>query len=54
MEEEKEKNKEIELSEKDLDAIYFYLEMNFEGMTEEEKEFWTKILEKIDKNFYDD
>ena len=49
MEEEK-----IEITEKELDAIYFYVEMNFEGMTEEEKEFWTKILEKIDKNFYDD
>lgn len=49
MEEEK-----IEITEKHLDAIYMYIEMNFEEMTEEEKNIWLTILQKIDPNFYAD
>lgn len=51
MEEEK---KEVEIKESDLDALYFYVEMNFDSMDEEEKTFWLEILQKIDKDFYAD
>ena len=40
--------------EDNLDAIYFYLDMNLESMEEEEKKFWLEILQKIDKDFYED
>ena len=39
--------------ENNLDAIYFYIDMNLESMTEEEKIFWKNILEKVDKDFYE-
>ncbi len=51
MEEEK---KEVEIKEGDLDALYFYVEMNLDSMDEKEKEFWLEILQKIDKDFYED
>jgi len=50
MEEEK---KEVEIKESDLDGLYFYLEMNLDNMDDQEKAFWLKILQKIDKSFYD-
>lgn len=43
-----------ELTEEELDALYVYLEMNYESLTEEEKLMWIKILERVDKNFYED
>lgn len=43
-----------ELTEKELDALYIYLEMNYEDLKEEEKLMWLKILERVDKNFYED
>jgi len=43
-----------QLSEKEIDAIYMYLDMNFDSMSEDEKIFWTEILSKIDKEFYED
>lgn len=49
-----EKEKEIEITEDQLNALYFYVNMNLDSMTEEERDFWFKILEKVDKNFYDD
>jgi succinate dehydrogenase flavin-adding protein (antitoxin of CptAB toxin-antitoxin module) len=39
--------------ENNLDAIYFYVDMNLESMTEEEKQFWKNILEKVDSDFYE-
>lgn len=44
----------IKQLEDNLDAIYFYVSMNLDSMTEEEKKFWTEILQKVDKNFYED
>ena len=43
-----------QLSEKEIDAIYMYLDMNFDSMSEEDKIFWTEILSKIDTEFYED
>jgi succinate dehydrogenase flavin-adding protein (antitoxin of CptAB toxin-antitoxin module) len=39
--------------ENNLDAIYFYVDMNLESMSEEEKIFWKNILEKVDSDFYE-
>lgn len=51
MEEEK---KEVEIKERDLDALYFYLDMNLDNMDDQEKAFWLEILQKVDKGFYGD
>lgn len=42
------------VSETELDAIYIYLEMNYETFTEQEKIFWIELLKRIDPEFYDD
>lgn len=54
MENQGEKGELLEKLEKNIDSLYFYLNMNFDNMTEEEKQFWFKLLENIDKNFYED
>lgn len=41
------------ITEKELDAIYIYLSMSFESMTKEEKQMWINIMQKIDKQFYE-
>lgn len=45
---------EIQLTEKELDALYLYLDMYMDGMSDDEKMFWMQVLSKIDKEFYDD
>lgn len=52
--EEIENIKDKQLTEKDLDALYFYLYMNMDSMGDTDKILWTEILKKIDKQFYDD
>jgi len=42
------------ITDRELDAIYFYLDMNYNSMTQEEISFWIEMLEKIDPNFYED
>ena len=42
------------ITDRELDAIYFYLDMNYNSMTQEEISFWVEMLEKIDPNFYED
>jgi hypothetical protein len=42
-------NNARKLSEKELDAIYIYLDMNFDAMTADEKQMWIDILDKIEK-----
>lgn len=44
----------INLAEKELDALYFYLDMSLDSMNEEEKLFWLELLQKLDKDFYED
>lgn len=41
------------ITDKDLDAIYLYIDTNFDSFTEEEMSFWKSLLEKIDPEFYD-
>jgi len=41
------------LTEEQLDALYIYLSMTFETMKDEEKEMWYEIMQKIDKEFYE-
>ncbi len=53
MEKDKEKEFQEKLSESQLDALYFYLEMNTDSMSEEELELWKGILEKLDSKFYE-
>ena len=43
-----------QLSEEELDAIYFYLSLEFDSMKEEDQIFWSDLLSKIDKKFYED
>lgn len=42
------------LTEKELDALYLYLNMHMDGMSDDEKMFWLKILSEVDEEFYDD
>jgi hypothetical protein len=44
---------EIELNQEELDALYAYLSMFEETMTDEEKAFWSIILEKKDPEYYE-
>jgi hypothetical protein len=44
---------EKKITEKELDAIYIYLEMMFDIMNKEEQEFWTKLITEIDPVNYD-
>jgi len=41
------------ITEEQLEALYIYLSMSYETMTKDEKEAWYHIMEKIDKDFYD-
>lgn len=43
-----------QLTDKELDALYLYLDMNMDSMSDEDRMFWMEILTKIDKQFYDD
>lgn len=43
-----------ELTEQELDAVYFYLSLHFDEMSEQEQDFWTELMPKLDKTFYDD
>lgn len=46
-------NKPRELSEKELDALYLYLDMYMDTMSDEDITYWLEILTHIDKEFYD-
>jgi hypothetical protein len=54
---EKDENKEKEFQEKlsdsQLDALYFYIAMNTESMSDDELKLWKNILEKLDSKFYE-
>lgn len=43
--------KDIELTEEDLDGLYMFLAMSYENFTEEEKQYWNIIMEKLDPDF---
>jgi succinate dehydrogenase flavin-adding protein (antitoxin of CptAB toxin-antitoxin module) len=43
-----------ELTEEQINALYLFIDMNLEGMSDEEKKMWTDILEKIDTDKYED
>lgn len=45
---------ERQLTEKELDALYLYLDMNMDSMSDDDLMFWTEILTKIDNKFYED
>lgn len=49
-----EKEEARELTEEELDALYVYLAMHYDEMPDEEKVLWLKVLERVDKNFYED
>jgi succinate dehydrogenase flavin-adding protein (antitoxin of CptAB toxin-antitoxin module) len=55
MEENENKKKEFQekLTESQLDALYFYIEMNTESMTDDELKIWKEMLEKLDSKFYE-
>ena len=43
-----------EITEQELDALYLYLDMYVDTMSDEQKMFWLEVMKKIDKEFYDD
>ena len=43
-----------EITEEQIDALYVFLSMNWESLTDQEKEHWRIIMEMIDKNFNDE
>ena len=40
-----------EISEEQLEALYIFLSINWETFTDDEKEYWKTIMEKIDPEF---
>lgn len=42
------------ITESELESMYLYLDMYFDTMSAQEKEFWMEIMEKLDEKFYDD
>lgn len=54
MENQGEKEELLKQLEKNLDGIYLYLQINYDSMDQDEKKFWFELLEKIDKDFYED
>jgi hypothetical protein len=45
---------DIQITEKELDAIYKYLSISFDDMNEEEQKMWTLLLSLCDPEFDDD
>ena len=41
------------ITEEQLEALYIYLSMSYDTMTQKEKSVWYEIMQKIDKEFYD-
>ena len=41
------------ITEEQLNALYIYLSMTFDTMKDEEKMMWYQIMQKIDKEFYE-
>ena len=41
------------ITEEQLNALYIYLSMTFDTMKDEEKMTWYQIMQKIDKEFYE-
>jgi arsenate reductase-like glutaredoxin family protein len=41
------------ITEEQLNALYIYLSMTWDTMNDSEKETWNKLMEQIDKNFYE-
>ena len=41
------------ITEEQLNALYIYLSMTFDTMKNEEKMMWYQIMQKIDKEFYE-
>lgn len=42
------------ITEEQLSALYSYLSMTYNFMTQDEKELWYKIMKEIDKDFNDE
>ena len=40
-----------EITDDQIEALYIFLSINWETFTEEEKEYWKIIMEKIDPEF---
>ena len=40
-----------EISEEQIEALYIFLSISWEIFTEDEKEYWKIIMEKIDPEF---
>ena len=40
-----------EISEEEIEAIYIFLSISWETFTDEEKQYWKIIMEKIDPEF---
>ena len=40
-----------EISEEQIEPLYIFLSINWETFSEEEKEYWKIIMEKIDPEF---
>ena len=41
------------ITEEQLESLYVYLSMTFDTMTDDEKQAWYYIMQKIDKEFHE-
>lgn len=49
-------NKEInkpDITEEELQGLYMYLSMHFEGLTQEQKNTWILLMKQLDPDFND-
>jgi archaellum component FlaC len=54
MSQEEEKIEQLEITEEQLDALYMFLSLDWESLTDDEKHYWRIIMEKIDPQFNDE
>ena len=45
--------KKLEIKDSDLEAIYYFIMLNYTQLTEEEKIYWYTVLKNIDPEFED-
>ena len=54
MSQEEEKIEQLEVTDEQIQALYMFLSLNWESLTDDEKQYWRIIMEKIDPEFNDE
>jgi hypothetical protein len=54
MQQNEENIEQLEITEEQIQALYMFLSINWETFTDDEKQYWKIIMEKIDPEFNDE